>query len=96
MKTDLLVTLADGNYIDQAKQLFSSVYWNAGWQGDYMLLAQDIPDEKLKWFEDKGILITPCESLSENETVGRGYPSTVLSKFRLFTPGCRTHIARRQ
>ena len=32
-KKNLLVTLADNNYIDQAKQVFSSVYFNAGWSG---------------------------------------------------------------
>ena len=47
MKKNLLVTLADENYIDRAKQLFSSVYFNAGWKGDYMLLAHEIPEEKL-------------------------------------------------
>jgi hypothetical protein len=29
MKRNLLVTLADKNFVDQTKQLFSSVYWNA-------------------------------------------------------------------
>jgi len=29
LKKNVLITLADENYIDQAKQLFSSVYWNA-------------------------------------------------------------------
>jgi len=38
-KKSVLVTLADENYIYQAKQLFSSVYFNVGWRGDYMLLA---------------------------------------------------------
>ncbi len=68
----LLVTLADKNYIDQAKQLFSSVYFNAGWQGDYMLLAHDIPDKDLQWFLDKGILVKKCKPL--------------FNKFYLFAP----------
>jgi len=84
MKKALLVTLADKNYIDQAKQLFSSVYFNAGWRGDYMLLAHEIPTEKLKWFRDKGILIKKCEALYKGHT-GR-LPLAVLSKFYMFTP----------
>ena len=52
-KKDLLVTLADRNYINQVKQLFSSVYWNAGWKGDYMLLTHEIPEKDLKWFRTK-------------------------------------------
>ena len=57
MEKHLLVTLADKNYVEQAKQLFSSVYFNAGWEGDYMLLSYDIPEKDFKWFRDKGILV---------------------------------------
>lgn len=48
MKWTLLVTLADSSYLDQATQLFSSVYHNAGWRGDYMLLAHEIPERYRK------------------------------------------------
>ena len=84
-KRDLLVTLADKNYILQAKQLFSSVYWNAGWEGDYMLLSHEIPEEEIKWFSDKGILIKECKTLY-NGKMGDGiYSMSVLDKFYLFT-----------
>src|SRR4030042_1332639 len=82
-KDNLLVTLADKNYIEQAKQLFSSVYWNAGWKGDYMLLSHEIPEKELKWFRDKGILIRKCKPLSDK---GWGsWPPTLLDKLYLFT-----------
>src|SRR4030043_500652 len=86
MKKDLLVTLADKNYINQAKALFSSVYWNAGWKGDYMLLSHGIPEKELKWFRDKGILIKKCKPLY-NKPVGvkEVRHSVVTSKFYLFT-----------
>ncbi|MDD4215580.1 MAG: glycosyltransferase [Bacteroidales bacterium] len=83
-KRNLLVTLADKNYIQQAKQLFSSVYWNAGWNGEYMLLAHEIPDEELAWFKDKGILIKKCTPL-RNYNIGKGHSPVVLDKFYLFT-----------
>jgi lipopolysaccharide biosynthesis glycosyltransferase len=87
IKKDLLVTLADGNYVEQARQLFSSVYWNAGWRGDYMLLAYGIPEKDLRWFHDKGILIRECEPiLTETEARIGHAPLTTLSKFYLFTP----------
>ena len=63
MKPNLLVTLATADYIDQAKQLFSSVYFNAGWKGDYMLLAYEIPEEKLVWFRERGIGVKHCKQL---------------------------------
>ncbi len=86
MKENLLVTLADKNYIDQAKQLFSSVYWNAGWKGDYMLLAHEIPEKDLKWFRDKGILIKKCKPIYEHKIGIKELRSgTVISKFYLFT-----------
>ncbi len=86
MKKNLLVTLADSNYVDQAKQLFSSVYWNAGWKGDYMLLAYDIPEKDLRWFRDKGILVRECEPILTESEIRIGHaPLTTLSKFYLFT-----------
>jgi lipopolysaccharide biosynthesis glycosyltransferase len=84
----LLVTLADRNFIDQAKQLFSSVYWNAGWKGDYMLLAHEIPEKDLKWFRDKGILVKKCKPLSRKMlgVAEHKHSPVVLDKFYLFTP----------
>jgi lipopolysaccharide biosynthesis glycosyltransferase len=84
MEKNLLVTLADENYVEYAKQLFSSVYWNAGWRGDYMLLAYKIPEYKLKWFRNKGILIKKCSISSEK--ISRRYPSVILNKICLFQP----------
>ncbi|MCL5018712.1 MAG: glycosyltransferase [Candidatus Pacearchaeota archaeon] len=83
-KKNLLVTLADKNYTEQAKQLFSSVYWNAGWKGDYMLLAHEIPEKDLKWFRDKGVLVKKCKPLYDKNI--NGYSPVVLDKFYLFTP----------
>ena len=84
MKKNLLVTLADRNYIEQAKQLFSSAYWNAGWKGDYMLLAYKIPEKDLKWFRKKGILVKKCKLFYNKDFPA--WPVTVLGKFYLFTP----------
>jgi lipopolysaccharide biosynthesis glycosyltransferase len=83
MKKDLLVTLADRSYINQAKQIFSCVYWNAGWRGDYMLLSHEIPEKELKWFRDKGILTKKCKPISSKNFIR--WPACVLSKFYLFT-----------
>ncbi len=84
-KRNLLVTLADENYVEQAKQLFSSVYFNAGWTGDYMLLAHEIPESKLNWFRKKGILVKKCKPLY-NKNIGRiNRTPVVLDKFYLFT-----------
>ena len=83
-RRNLLVTLADKNYIPQVKQLFSSVYWNAGWEGDYMLLSHEIPEEDLKWFRDKGILIRECSPLHDG-SVKYVFSPVVLDKFYLFT-----------
>jgi lipopolysaccharide biosynthesis glycosyltransferase len=82
-KKDLLVTLADRKFLQQAKQLFSSVYWNAGWKGDYMILSHQIPENELKWFRDKGILVKECETLFD-KSIGRDYSLIVFDKFYLF------------
>ena len=84
MKKNLLVTLADENYLERAKQLFSSVYWNAGWKGDYMLLAHEVPEERLKWFRDKGILVKKCKAIYNKDIFA--WPPIMFTKFYLFTP----------
>lgn len=78
----VLATLADANYIEPAKQLFSSAYFNGGWRGDYLLLAHAVPDAELRWFEERGILVRRCEPLFSGE-VG-GMPAVLTSKFYLF------------
>ncbi len=86
MKDCLLVTLADKNYVQYAKQLFSSAYWNAGWDGDYMLLSHEIPESDLAWFTEKGILVRRCKPLY-NEAIGKEkYPPVVFNLFYLFSP----------
>lgn len=78
----VLVTLANESYIDQAKQIFSSVYFNSGWKGDYLLLAHEIPETKLEWFRQKGILTHSCKPLSG--TIGRLHGVTA-SRFYCFS-----------
>jgi len=85
VKESVLITLADKNYIEQAKQLFSSVYWNAGWKGDYLLLSHNVSEKDLKWFRKKGILIKKVKLVTK-EKVKSSWPITVFSKFYIFTP----------
>lgn len=83
-KKNLFVTFADKNYIEQAKQLFSSVYHNAGWKHDYMLLAYKIPKQQLSWFAKKGILVKKCKPLSKE--IEKELPASIFLAFNLFTP----------
>jgi len=82
-KKNLFVTVADVNWLDQAKALFSSAYWNAGWDGNFMFLAHNVPEKELRWFKERGILIYNCMPIIPGK-IGT-YPSTVLSKLYLFT-----------
>ena len=83
-KKNLLVTLADANFVKQAKQLFASVYFNAGWEGDYLLIANGISEEDLDWFRNKGILVYDAPLLDNLRQGEKTYPPIVLSKFYLF------------
>ena len=92
VKKDLLVTNADKNFVKQAKQLFSSAYFNSGWDGDYMLLSQGIPSDELNWFSDRGILVKKCEPLlmEEQHSIGSNkWPLTVLNTIYLFNSDFR-------
>lgn len=82
MKRAVLVTLADEKYLKQAKQLFASAYLNGAWQGDYLLLANEIQDKKLHWFKKKGIKIYHCSPLVKR-ALGSHHVSTT-SKCHIF------------
>jgi hypothetical protein len=84
MKKKLLVTLATRDRIDWAKQLFSGAFFNGGWDGDYMLLSHEIPEEELSCFRNKGILIKKCAKIDDKKILR--YHPCVLDKFYLFTP----------
>jgi len=83
-RKNLLVTLADSNFIDQAKQLFSSAYFNAGWEGDYLLLSSGLSESDKLWFENKGILVYDRPFLAASPLGTKAYPPIMLTKFYLF------------
>lgn len=80
---NLIVTLANNAYADQAKQLFASAYLRAGWKGDYLLLAHELNEANLNSFKNRGIKIYKTRPLDTNPSLG-GYQPIVLSKFYLF------------
>jgi lipopolysaccharide biosynthesis glycosyltransferase len=82
MKKDLLVTLADWQYLNQTKQLFSSVFYNAKWKGDCMLIYQDISPQKLLWFKERGILTKKCSPLYPKK-IDR-YPPILTTKLHIY------------
>jgi len=83
-KKNLIITAADINFIDQAKQLFSSVYFNAGWQGDYLLLTHDLSAEDTIWFETRGIIVYDQPLVSTLPVGDKKYSPIILSKFYFF------------
>jgi lipopolysaccharide biosynthesis glycosyltransferase len=91
VKKNLFVTMADSRYVDQAKQLFSSVYLNGNWSGDYLLLALDVSEEKLQWFREKRILIKKVNLIFDKNKWFSILPSQctlppiMAVKFHLFT-----------
>ncbi len=89
MADAVLVALADEGFLDQARQLFSCVHFQAGWEGDLLLLAHDVPAEKLEDFVSRGIHVEPCSDWLAAERGQDFHPPTVLSKFDVFGPALR-------
>ncbi|MGA2666612.1 MAG: glycosyltransferase [Patescibacteria group bacterium] len=83
-KKALFVTLADKNYLEYAKQVFAGAYFNAGWQGDYMLLAHDCTQKDTQWFQKKKILVKHYKPIYQNQIADT--PPVIISKLYLFTP----------
>ena len=85
-KKSLIVTVADKNYLNQAKQLFASIYFTAGWSGDYLLLTDNsLSAEEKNWFKIRGIIVYApnlIDTVYFSST--RKYPPLILSKLYLF------------
>ena len=84
MARHVLVTLADERFLDPARQLFACAHFNAGWDGDLLLLAHDVPDAKLQPFRERGIQVRECRPWLEVDRDDVFHPPTVLSKFDVF------------
>ena len=56
-KRELLVTIADGSFVEAAKQVLSSAYFVGGWRGDMMVLTTGLEEADRKWFKERGILV---------------------------------------
>lgn len=78
----LLVTLASSNHVNQAKQVFSSAHFNAGWDGDFMLLGVDLDPAAISWFKNKGIHVRICAPIRLEEI--REFETIALAKFYVF------------
>lgn len=85
-KKYVLVTLADNRYTNQAKQLFSSAYFQGGWTYDFALLSQNVSPKNKEWFSNKGIYIYDCKPLARRNIGSYNLSFTALIKFYLFTP----------
>jgi hypothetical protein len=84
MANRLLVTLADAGFLDPARQLFACVHFNAGWSGDLMLLAHDVPDADLAPFRERGIRVREAERWVAGPRGEHFHPPTCLAKFEVF------------
>jgi lipopolysaccharide biosynthesis glycosyltransferase len=86
LRNNVLVTLSDINYLDAAKQLFASAYFNASWQGEFLLLAHDVPASDLSWFIDRGIHIHNCTNADDKL---KGKAKIWWSKLELVRPNMK-------
>jgi len=60
-KNKVLVQVCDKNYLAHAKYLFANAKKHGKWDGDYCLIANDIPPKDLKTFKKAGIKIFHIE-----------------------------------
>jgi lipopolysaccharide biosynthesis glycosyltransferase len=98
MQKNLIVTIADEKYLDNAKQLFASIYLNSGFDGDYMIISNHLPKKEIKSLEKKGIKVKIFKDVFEKEELEKLFNETtksswwsiehtkmVLLKFYIFT-----------
>jgi lipopolysaccharide biosynthesis glycosyltransferase len=80
MAKKVVATLAKKNHFTYAKQLFSNIYWNTGWDGDYLLLTPD--DVNAEWFADRNVRV-----LGSTPVLDSRFPQERMftTKLRLFS-----------
>jgi hypothetical protein len=88
MADRVLVVLADEGYLEPARQILASVHFDAGWSGDLLLLAHQVPEAKLADFRARGILVQRCGPWPGAPALA-GRRQTSLAKFQLFSPELR-------
>lgn len=87
-----IAVLADSNYTEAVKQVIYSSYVYGNWRGDYVLLAHEVPEEKLGWFKERNIHIVPTRPLireavrNNSQGKGKNWPDVVYSKLFLLHP----------
>ncbi len=92
-----IAVLADSNYIEAVKQVIYSSYVHGNWKGDYVLLAHEVPEEKLGWFKERNIHILPTSPLIREDTrnnspgKGKNWPAVVYSKLFLLHPSLKQY-----
>jgi lipopolysaccharide biosynthesis glycosyltransferase len=90
----VLATLATADFVPMAQQLFAGAHTHGAWQGDYLLLAVDIPADRLAWFTQRGIHVVECSDVPGESEWGSlpfsaQFHRAVMAKFRLFTPAMK-------
>lgn len=82
MQKSVVVTLVNADYVERAKQLFSSLYYNAKWPGNCALMHYGVSETDINWFKRRGI-ITIFSPPLHSESISR-YAPIVSSKLYLF------------
>ncbi|TVR77449.1 MAG: hypothetical protein EA412_11145 [Chitinophagaceae bacterium] len=91
-KSAAIAVLSDENYLEAAKQVIYSSFKYGNWKGDYILLAHNVKEQNLRWFEDRGVYILKTSSLIKTEVwekalgKGKDWPEVVYSKLYLLSP----------
>ncbi|MCB9358781.1 hypothetical protein H6503_02525 [Candidatus Woesearchaeota archaeon] len=78
----VIVTMGNSKYLDAVKQLFSSIYHNSGWKGDYLFLHRDVQEKDLEWFKSKGILLKKISPIRKKRITD--FNPIVLDKLEIF------------
>ncbi|MCB9358780.1 hypothetical protein H6503_02520 [Candidatus Woesearchaeota archaeon] len=81
----VLFTIATQDYVDKAKQLFSSVYHKSGWTGDYLIFHDGIRNEDLNWFKSRDIFTHKIKSMIKSP-VKTQWNDSIWLKLSIFDP----------
>lgn len=91
MAKHALALVADSHYLSYTKHVFAAAKTRGCWDGDYILIAHEVDEEDLAWFQKNGIYIIRSSNLihvAPNENKAIDWPSVVYAKLMFFHPEC--------
>jgi lipopolysaccharide biosynthesis glycosyltransferase len=64
--SSVAVFACDQEYVDSAVQAIAALHYKGRWQGDIVLLTDDVSREDIEWFRTRGVSVLSCAPITNH------------------------------